>query len=181
VRVHRERLGLTLDQLGQLSGVSRAMLSRVERAESSPTASLLSRICGGLGITLSALMAGVDGPAGAILRRADQETWRDPETGYVRRLVSPPAAGSAVELTEVELPPGARVAFGPSRTLEYDEQVYLLAGRLVLAIGEERHELRRGDLARFTLDRGVTFENVSTTAARYLIILRATTRLDSAG
>ena len=47
--------GLTLEQLAERSGVSRAMISRVERGESSPTAALLDRLCAGLGIVLSAL------------------------------------------------------------------------------------------------------------------------------
>ncbi|NNH33603.1 helix-turn-helix transcriptional regulator, partial [Rhizobium sp. SEMIA 4085] len=43
IRKLRVEKGLTLDDLANASGVSRAMISRIERAEASPTASLLAR------------------------------------------------------------------------------------------------------------------------------------------
>ena len=57
VRELRAERSLTLDGLARLADVSRAMLSRIERGELSPTAQLLGKICGGLGITLSMLFA----------------------------------------------------------------------------------------------------------------------------
>src|SRR5436189_134393 len=52
VRGLRAARSLSLDDLAEKSGVSRAMLSRIERGESSPTAQLLNRVCAGLGGTL---------------------------------------------------------------------------------------------------------------------------------
>src|SRR5262252_6495184 len=89
LREQRARRGWTLDDLAQRAGVSKAMLSKLERSEASPTAALLGRISGALGMTLSTLLA-PDGAAGArLVRRPEQPTWRDPATGYLRRQVSP--------------------------------------------------------------------------------------------
>lgn len=112
IRVRKLRLekGLTLDDLAAASGVSRAMISRIERAEASPTASLLARICAALGLSLSAFFAD-EGQASPLARRQDQQVWRDPETGYLRRSVSPPGTASDIDIVEVEFPSGARVSF----------------------------------------------------------------------
>ncbi|MGH7044210.1 MAG: helix-turn-helix domain-containing protein [Acetobacteraceae bacterium] len=74
VRAFRAERSLTLDGLAHQANVSRAMLSRVERGESSPTAQLLGKICGGLGITLSVLFAGAEAPARPLARRGEQPT-----------------------------------------------------------------------------------------------------------
>ena len=57
IRALRAKRNLTLDGLACRADVSRAMLSRIERGESSPTAQLLNKVCGGLGITLSEFFA----------------------------------------------------------------------------------------------------------------------------
>src|SRR5687768_3916008 len=94
IRELRAERSLTLAGLAERAEVSRAMLSRVERGESSPTAQLLGKICGGLGITLSLLFADTERPASPLARRREQPTWRDPASGYLRRNVSPPGTGS---------------------------------------------------------------------------------------
>ena len=88
IRIRKLRLekGLTLDDLATASGVSRAMISRIERAEASPTASLLARICAALGLSLSAFFAEEGQEASPLARRQEQQVWRDPETGYIRRV-----------------------------------------------------------------------------------------------
>src|ERR1700761_9413188 len=84
IRDLRAERNLTLDALAHRAEVSRAMLSRIERGESSPTAQLLNKVCGGLGVTLSTLFAATEKAADPLARRASQPTWRDPESGYLR-------------------------------------------------------------------------------------------------
>src|SRR5579872_479331 len=96
----RSRRGLTLDALSQKSGVSRSMISLIERAESAPTAVVLERLATGLDVALASLF---DDPAprrDPVSRRASQLQWRDPASGYVRRNVSP-------SIVEVQFPAGA--------------------------------------------------------------------------
>src|ERR1700680_3275461 len=87
VRELRAAQGLSLDALASKSGVSRSMISLIERGESSPTAVVLEKLSCGLGVPLARLF---DAPAdhGAaphpVVRRAAQPQWRDPASGYLR-------------------------------------------------------------------------------------------------
>ena len=89
IRTERESRGWSLTELAQRSTVSRAMIHKVERGESSPTANLLGKLSGAFGLSISSLIARAESQQGRLLRAADQPTWSDPETGYLRRHVSP--------------------------------------------------------------------------------------------
>jgi transcriptional regulator with XRE-family HTH domain len=94
VRDLRAEQGLSLDVLASKSGVSRSMISLIERGESNPTAVVLERLAVGLGITLPALFDGASiaskEPITPIARRDEQSQWQDPASGYIRRNISPP-------------------------------------------------------------------------------------------
>lgn len=175
VRTLRAGRGLTLDGLAERAGVSRSMISLVERGESSPTAAVLDRLAAGLGVTLASLFAEAErADAPPLVRRADQATWRDPETGYVRRNLSPPGVPSPIELVEVELPAGARVAYDLARTTSLvgvSQQVWLLAGELELTVGGTTHRLSVGDCLAMRLDGPTAFRNPADAPARYLVAL----------
>ena len=82
IRKRREQIGISANDLAERSGVSRAMVSKIERLEVSPTAVLLGRLCNALGITLSSLIASAESKAGQpVARAAEQPVWRDPGTG----------------------------------------------------------------------------------------------------
>jgi transcriptional regulator with XRE-family HTH domain len=175
IRHEREARGWSIAELALASGVSRAMISKVERAEASPTAALLGRLSGAFHLSVSALLARAEADAGpARIARADrQPLWRDPETGYRRRAVSPP--GAEPELVEVELPPGARVAY-PAASVAFlrGQVVRVLAGRLVVEEGGEQAALAAGDSLAFDLDhpKGHAYRNPSATRpCRYLVAL----------
>lgn len=177
VRALRAARGWPLEELAQRSGVSRAMISRIERHESSPTAGLLARLADALGTTLSELMAEGAGARATVQRAERQLQWRDPETGYVRRMVSPPGAQGDTEIVAVELPAGARVPLDPLTGTRYEQQVLVLEGRLRLDLDGERVELAPGDCARMALDRPHAFENLADAPTRYLVVVRKTSPL----
>ena len=173
----RAARGLTLDVLAECAGVSRSMISLVERGESSPTAAVLDRLAAGLGVTLASLFAEearADAPP--LSRRADQATWRDPETGYVRRNLSPPGFPSPIELVEVVLPAGARVVYdtpGTPRAVGISQQVWVLEGRLELSVGGATHRLEAGDCLAMRLEGPVAFRNPADRDTRYAVALAA--------
>lgn len=171
VRALRAGRGLTLEALAAASGVSRAMLSRIERGESSPTAGLLVKLCNGLEVTLSALLGGESKRAeGPLARRADQAVWRDPASGYLRRAVSPAGTGSRVEVAEIEMPAGAAVLLDPLDRAGHDQHVWVLDGRLEIARDGAAVPLDRGDCLRLPFDRPTGFRNPGPDAARYAVI-----------
>lgn len=169
----RQARDLTLDQLSARSGVSRAMISRVERGESSPTAALLDRLCAGLGVLLSALFRD-EAQGGPLARRAEQPVWTDPDSGYVRRSVSPSGTGSRLEIVEVEMPAGARVLLdAPRGGFRLDQQLWLLEGELTLSVGGREHRLAAGDCLAMLLDGPIAFHNAGEGPARYAVVLTA--------
>src|SRR3984885_6308168 len=106
VRSLREQSDLTLEQLSKLSGVSRAMLSEVERGGKSPTIGIAKRIAHALGASFSA-MVGDEGAARrtfALVRKDQRQVFRDPDTGFERHLLSPLRAGRPVEVVPHRLP-----------------------------------------------------------------------------
>ena len=134
IRAERTQRNWSLAELAQRSGVSKAMLSAIERGEASPTASLLVRIASAFGMTLSSLIARAETGGGGLARAANQPEWRDPESGYVRRHLSP-ASEMPLELVRVELPAGKSVSFPASSYAFIRQQIWLLAGRLDLHRG----------------------------------------------
>ena len=57
LRRHRKRRDLSIEQLATLSGVSRSMISKIERCEAVPSATILSKLAEALGVTFSRLMS----------------------------------------------------------------------------------------------------------------------------
>jgi transcriptional regulator with XRE-family HTH domain len=164
---------LTLDELATRSGVSRAMISRIERGEASPTAALLARLSEALGLSLSAFFAD-DGEAEAspVSRKASQKQWRDPHTGYLRRSVSPPGMQSRVDIVEVDFPPHARVSFPPrEESRAMTQHVWLFEGVLEMVIGDTVHTLHPGDCLFMDIGDAFDFHNPSDKPARYAVIL----------
>ncbi len=159
----REARGWSLADLATRAGVSRAMISRIERAEASPTAVLLARLAAAFGLSLSALLARAEADAESpalLRRRADQPSWRDPETGYLRRAVSPEVA--VPELTHVELPPAARIAYPAAACLDVRGQcLWVLAGRLDFTEAARTHRLEAGDCIALGRPTDRVFANAS--------------------
>jgi transcriptional regulator with XRE-family HTH domain len=172
LRVEREARGWSIAELAERSGVSRAMISKVERAEASPTAALLGRLVSALGLTLSTLLARAEGDAGQsgrVARAAAQPLWRDPETGYRRRSVSP--RGTMPELVEVELPPGAEVAYPAATYAGWAHVIWVLQGALQFREGAARHRLAAGDSLALGPPQDCAFVNESEKPCRYLVVL----------
>lgn len=168
----RAERSLTLDQLAELSGVSRAMISRVERGEASPTAALLARLCSALGVSLSVFFASAGKEASPLARRADQPVWRDPESGYLRRVVSPSRPGARVDVVEVEFPAGAEVRFpGQQASRNQSQHVWLFEGEMELCVGETVHRLSAGDCLFMNVGDVHGFRNPTDQPARYAVII----------
>lgn len=174
----RAERGLTIESLAARSGVSRAMISRIERAESSPTASVLNKLAIGLGVLLPNLF----GPTGyteprlnlrhPVAARRAQPEWRDPATGYRRRTLTPETSGQPLQLSEVHFPAGAGVTFDNQfGKAVVKQQIWLLEGRMDIELGGQLANLRAGDCMAMTLDAPIRFHNPGSRTARYLVAI----------
>jgi len=180
VRELRGATGLSLDALAGKSGVSRSMISLVERGESSPTAVVLDKLAAALGVTVASLFDAPEAAArqadGPVTRRNDQPQWRDPASGYVRRNVSPSSVPQPFQIVEVHFPAGGRVAFETGgRDARVYQQIWLLEGTMEVTAGTDRHRLREGDCLAMQLDRPTMFHNPTRKRARYAVVIGSET------
>jgi transcriptional regulator with XRE-family HTH domain len=173
VRANREQADLTLEQLSRLSGVSRAMLSKIERGEKSPTIGVAKQIAHALGASFSALV-GDESPtrrAFALVTKDQRQVFRDPETGFERHLLSPNMPGMAVEVVLHHLPPNTSTGRSPPHRPGTGKHVVAARGQVVVATADDETVVNEGDCLYFDADVEHWIENrASRPAECYLII-----------
>lgn len=170
LRLERDARGWSLADLAERSGVAKATISKIEREEMSPTAVTLVRLAGAFDLTLAGLLLRAEGGAERLSRAADQPTWRDPETGYLRRQVfSRP--DHPVEVARIELPAGQHVVMPASSYAHIRQAVWVQSGELVILEDGERHVLGAGDCLGFGPPCDVTFANETAVPCTYVVVL----------
>jgi transcriptional regulator with XRE-family HTH domain len=169
IRLERDLRNWSLADLAERSGVSKAMISKIERDDVSPTAAILGRLAAAFDLTLAALLLRAEG-GDRLSRAAAQPVWRDPATGYVRKQIfSRP--DHPLELVEVELPPGQKVSFPAWSYAHIRQLVWVRKGQLTLTEGGERHSLRAGDCLGFGPPSAVSFANETAAPCSYVVAL----------
>ncbi|MFJ3381359.1 helix-turn-helix domain-containing protein [Curtobacterium sp. NPDC090217] len=179
LRALRDERRWSLTELAEESGVSRAMINRVERGVSSPTATILGRLSGAFGLTISQLLdegqptevpeSGSPEDATGVQRGATADHWTDPETGYRRRPVS--SAEFPVDVTEVRLPAGASVTYPASAYAFLRHCIWVVDGELGLVVGGEPTTLAAGDRIELGDPAEVTYRNDTEDECRYLVVV----------
>lgn len=167
----RREAGWSLDELAARSAIPKATLSRLERGETSPTASLLGRLCAAHGRPMSRLLAEVEAEPALLIRVADQPVWIDPATGFVRRSLSPPAAGLETEMIHGTLPSGTIIDYDAPPVPGLEQHIWLLEGRLEYRLDGVAHVLEPGDVLRFRLYGASRFHSLGEGPARYIIAI----------
>jgi transcriptional regulator with XRE-family HTH domain len=168
LRVER---GWSLDELARHTGISRSTLSRLERVEISPTASLLNTLCAVYGRTMSQLLAEVEPEPPQLVRTGRQPVWRDESSGFTRRSVSPPHPGLRGELVEGVLRPGADISYGEPPVPGLEQHIWVLEGSLEVTTSEVVHEIRTGDCLRFRLWGPSRFHCPGPDQVRYALMI----------
>ncbi|VVE34535.1 DNA-binding protein [Pandoraea aquatica] len=172
VRDLRSERGYSLDTLAERSGVSRSSISLIERAQTSPTANVLDKLATALDVTLASLFdeqSRDDAPPSPLARHADQPVWTDPDSGYVRRNLSP-AQPSPLQFVEVQFPPGERVAYDTGAwDNEVWQQIWVVDGSIEITLGDTTWRLDTGDCLAMRLDQPIGFHNPTSATARYLV------------
>ncbi|MEU4485343.1 XRE family transcriptional regulator [Streptomyces purpurascens] len=165
----RTEHGWSLGELADRSGVSRSTLSRAERAEISPTASLLNRLCAVYGRTMSQLLSEVEAEPAPVVRAADQSLWQDRASGFVRRSVSPPHSALRGELVEARLSPGADIAYDRPPVAGLEQHLWVLEGALDVTAQDTEHHLGTGDCLRMRVWGPTRFRCAAPEGVRYLL------------
>jgi len=150
------------------------MIHKVERGDSSPTANLLGKLSGAFGLSMSTLMARAEIGQGRLLRKADQPVWTDPDTGYLRRHISP-RSDMPLDLVQVTLPAGKEVPMPASAYAFLRQRIWVLEGELVFIEGQVRHEMQEGDCLELGPPTDCIFKNESNVACVYVVTVLSNT------
>lgn len=172
-RIKQERIirGWSLSNLTEKSGVSRAMINKVERGESSPTAALLGKLSGAFGLNLSTLLARAENTDNVgLIRAADQPQWVDPETGYIRtQVISRTDAEFPLDITKIELPAGKNIAYRAASFMHKYQIIWVFSGKLTFVETDQTHFLQQGDVLQLGTPQDRIFRNDSKQACYYLV------------
>ena len=164
--------GLTLDDLSRIAGVSKSMLSQIEREKANPTIAITWRLANALGVPIGELLSSETRPVARVRVLESHETPTLPgqHAGYVLRILGPMDLAGKYEWYELTLAPGGELA-----SLAHDpgtnEHVTVLHGTLEIDAGGERHKVRVGATARYAADQDHVLRNPGKTEVKALLVV----------
>lgn len=166
----RRAQGLSLDAVAKLSGVSRSMVSQIERGESSPTIATLWNLTRALQVDFAGLLDGA-GKTAVIetLRAADVPTIDNLGSGCRIRILSPPEEAGKHEVYEVTFETGGMLDSQP-HTRGAREHLTVINGRLQVSSAENTSDLHPGDTARYAADVPHRIAAVGGPARAFLVV-----------
>lgn len=158
IRLERTRRRLTLEALAARAGVSRSMLSDVERGDKVPSVLVLDRIATGLGTSIARLLDDETSSRVIVMRHADQSVARDP-SGWERRILSPVLPGVEFEFMRTTIGPRVDAGVFSPHAAGSREYLAMESGRLALTLDGTRHDLAGGDSIYYAGDCEHAFVN----------------------
>ncbi|MBA4350973.1 MAG: XRE family transcriptional regulator [Rhodobacter sp.] len=151
LREARKARGLSLDAVAKLSGVSRSMVSQIERGESSPTVATLWNLTQALQVDFAGLLEGKPAP-GIEVTRASAAPVIARSAGVRIRILSPAEAVGEHEVYDLAFEAGAAL-ISDAHSAGCREHLTVIEGEMTVTSGEEDELLGPGDTARYAADR----------------------------
>lgn len=176
IRLERLQRKLSLEVLAARSGVSRSMLSEVERGSKVPTVLVLDRIATGLGTSIARLLGEERSGAVIVLRRDEQDVAVDP-CGWERRILSPVLPGVEFELMRTTIHPGVDAGIFSPHAPGSLEWVALEQGTLRLLLNDVPYLLHAGDSIYYDGDCWHGFANPADEPCVYYLAMDVSGRL----
>ena len=164
--------GLTLEDLSRAAGVSKSMLSQIEREKANPTIAVAWRLANALGVSIGELLSAETRPTEAIhlLEAHELPTLPGDHAGYVLRILGPMELAGKFEWYELTLAVGGILASSPHDP-GVSEHLTLLQGSMELEVGGETKRLKTGATARYAADRPHSIRNAGKTEAKALLVV----------
>jgi XRE family transcriptional regulator, regulator of sulfur utilization len=169
LREARRARGLSLDAVAKLSGVSRSMVSQIERGESSPTVATLWNLTQALGVDFAGLVTPREGPVIGVTRAADAPVIEGRGQGCRIRILSPPEAVGRHEVYDLVFAPGGALV-SPAHSAGCREHLTVIEGDIAVTSGAEAATLGPGDVARYPADRAHAIRSAA--GARAILIVQ---------
>ncbi|NOU87471.1 helix-turn-helix domain-containing protein [Paenibacillus sp. LMG 31460] len=165
----RKTRGLSLDQVADLTGVSKAMLGQIERGDSNPTISVLWKIVSGLQISFTSLIEDTE-PKITVVRATGLSPFEEEDGQYRAFPLFPFHPQKSFEIYTVEMDRDCSHASEPHNE-GVEEYILMVEGSLDLTISQESYTLKAGDAIHFTADRPHTYTNTSDAKAVYKTLI----------
>lgn len=166
----RRAQGLSLEAVANLSGVSRSMVSQIERGESSPTIATLWNLTRALQVDFAGLLeAGQKQDRIDVLHAADVPIIQNMGQGCKIKILSPPEDAGGHEVYDISLSDVGALVSQP-HTIGTREQLTVLEGEVRLTSGSAENILTVGDTARYAADVPHAISANKTTARVFLIV-----------
>ncbi|KAF3998569.1 helix-turn-helix domain-containing protein [Glaciimonas immobilis] len=168
----RLKRGLTLDDLSRAAGVSKSMLSQIEREKANPTIAVTWRLANALGIGIEELLATDTSEREVIHIMEPHETPTLPglHAGYVLRILGPMDLAGKYEWYELTLASEGALISTPHDpgTMEH---LTLLNGGVEVVVDGVKKKLKVGGTARYQADKNHAIRNTGKTDARALLVV----------
>ncbi|MFE5322707.1 helix-turn-helix domain-containing protein [Paenibacillus sp. NPDC056579] len=155
----RKARSLSLDQVAELTGVSKAMIGQIERGDSNPTISILWKIVNGLHISFTTLIE-EETPRVTHIRFDELEPFWEEDGQYRAYPLIPFDQNKQFEVYTVEMDTGCAHESEPHNE-GVEEYILMSQGELELAFQQETYRLQAGDAVHFTADKPHTYKNLS--------------------
>ena len=166
----RQQQGLSLDSIAKLSGVSRSMVSQIERGESSPTIATLWNLTRALQVDFAGLLDGSEGGAQIeVLRGADVPTINNLGMGCKVRILSPPEEAGRHEVYELDFAAGGELDSQP-HARGAREHLTVIEGAVEVTSGDSTERLRAGDTARYAADVAHRIASIEGPVRAFLVV-----------
>jgi len=158
----RQERALSLDELSRLAGVSKSMLSQIERAQANPTVAVVWRLANALGVPIGDLLATAaprTAPVVTLVPQHATPTLRNSAGSSELRILGPLELAGRFEWYALSLQPGGALE-SQAHEAGTQEHLTLLSGAIEVVAGDERQRLKLGDTARYASDRPHAIRNV---------------------
>ena len=169
----RQARALSLDELSRLAGVSKSMLSQIERAQANPTVAVVWRLANALGVPLADLLHQAPAPqtpAIALVPAHATPALRSPDGLCELRILGPIELAGQFEWYALTVQPG-----GALESMAHEdgarEHLTVQSGALDVSTGAETQRLKPGETARYAADRPHAIRNPGKTAASAWLVV----------
>lgn len=173
-RLQQQRLGagLSLDELSRRAGVSKSMLSQIERNQTNPTVAVVWRLATALEIAVAELLGERRSaePAIALLPEHQLPSLRSPDGRCHLRILGPIELAGQFEWYELSVQPGGELD-SQSHAQGAREHLSVLSGSLEVTVDGQVTVLRSGETARYVADQNHCIRNRGRGVAQAVLVV----------
>ncbi len=169
----RQARALSLDELSRLAGVSKSMLSQIERAQANPTVAVVWRLANALGVPLADLLhqaPAPQAPAIALIPAHATPALRSPDGLCELRILGPIELAGQFEWYALTVQPGGALE-SQAHEAGTREHLTVHSGALQVQAGDVQQKLQSGETARYAVDCQHSIRNPGKSVANAWLVV----------